>query len=111
MVGIDEYPGKKLDHAVDDAHAIKTLLEEKGACVWYNENCTIYDLWHLIYSFLYSLRKDDVALVYFAGHAVEANHILRLEALPRRGQKHKRDYFLSLERLRLRCAKHIRDLC
>ena len=98
---------------MNDARAVKDLLEERGVRVWYFENCSIYELRYAMYGFLHSLQKDDVALVYFAGHAVDSGGTLRLEALPPpRGPRNRqmRDNLLSLQHLTSRFAKHRRGL-
>ena len=71
----------KLRNAVNDARAIKELLEKEGVIVFYAENCTITELNTIVQWYLSSLKPGEVTLVFFAGHGVEYANANRLIAI------------------------------
>ena len=82
VVGIDKYRHHSpLQNAVRDARAVGSKLESKGATVVYAINCTISELNAKIEEYLESLREDDVAMLYFAGHGCEYGNALRMFAI------------------------------
>ena len=110
MVGIKEYDDYPISpHAVNDAAAVKNLLEAKGARVFYAENCSQKMLQFTAEQFLSSLQKDDVALLYFAGHILEmTDATIRLAAssLPKQLNRIENSLklHLLLHRLSLMCS-------
>ena len=71
----------KLENAVNDARAIKELLEKEGVIVFYAEDCTITELTEIVQRYLSSLKPGEVTLVFFAGHGVEYANANRLIAI------------------------------
>ena len=94
----------KLRNAVNDARAIKKLLEKEGVIVFYAENCTITELKEIVQRYLSSLKPGEVTLVFFAGHGVEFANANRLLAISESDvTDYKRDS-LNLLLLLLRCV-------
>ena len=94
----------KLKNAVNDARAIKKLLEKEGVIVFYAENCTITQLKEIVQLYLSSLKGVEVTFVFFAGHGVEYANANRLVAISESNViDYKRDS-LNLLSLLLRCV-------
>ena len=79
MIGINDYVYcEKLHNAVNDAWAMKNVLEEAGVEVFYETNCDKETFNLCKEDFLDSLNKGDAAIVFFAGHGCEYNNVNRL---------------------------------
>ena len=82
VVGINDYKPESglvtLNNAVPDARAIKKMLQDKGADVFYGENLTIDEYQKLEAEYLNALQKGDVGIIFFAGHAFTYNNAIRL---------------------------------
>ena len=80
VVGNDAYTEQSvLRNAVNDARAVASALGEVGFAVTRVENANRARLTSALSSFAGSLRGDDVALFYFAGHGVQvdgANYLM-----------------------------------
>ena len=76
VVGNDDYEGvSRLENAVNDARAVSAALEDVGFAVERVENATQEALQRALAAFAGSLRGDDVALFYFAGHGMEVDSV------------------------------------
>ena len=74
VVGNDAYQAQgALANAVNDARAVANALTEVGFSVTKLEDTTRSQLTDALGDFARSLRDDDVALFYFAGHGVQVN--------------------------------------
>ena len=72
VVGSDVYASEaSLRNAVNDARAVRAALEAVGFSVKIVENATRRDLTSALGDFAASLRSDDVALFFFAGHGIQ----------------------------------------
>ena len=58
-----------LKNSVPDARAIKKMLRDKGAEVFYGENLTIDEYNALEEQYLDALQKGDIGIMFYAGHA------------------------------------------
>ena len=76
VVGNDAYRAQSaLRNAVNDARAVTSALGEVGFSVTRVENADRARLTSALSSFAGSLRADDVALFYFAGHGVQVDGV------------------------------------
>ena len=76
VVGNDDYEGvSRLENAVNDARSVSAALEDVGFAVERVENATQEALQRALAAFAGSLRGDDVALFYFAGHGMEVDSV------------------------------------
>ena len=74
VVGNDAYRGQSaLRNAVNDASAVASALDEVGFAVTRVENANRARLTSALSPFAGSLRADDVARFYFAGHGVQVD--------------------------------------
>ena len=74
VVGNDAYTDQSvLRNAVNDARAVASALGEVGFAVTRVENADRARLTSALSDFAGSLRDDDVALFYFAGHGVQVD--------------------------------------
>ena len=89
VVGNDAYTGQsQLYNAVNDARAVAAALGEEsvGFSVTTLEDATRAELTSALASFTRSLREDDVALFYFAGHGVQVDGVNYLLPVDHAGQ-------------------------
>ena len=70
---------------MNDAKAMKALLESKGVQVFHVYDCNITELQTVVDNFVNSLQQGDAALLFFACHGVEFNNAIRLVAIPQSG--------------------------
>ena len=76
VVGNDDYAGvSPLENAVNDARAVASALEDVGFAVERLENTKKEALETALAAFAGSLRGNDVALFYFAGHGMEVDSV------------------------------------
>ena len=76
VVGNDAYRAQSaLRNAVNDARAVAAALDEVGFAVTRVENANRARLTSALSQFAGSLRGDDVALFYFAGHGVQVDGV------------------------------------
>jgi hypothetical protein len=83
IVGNNAYPGSELRNAVNDARDMAAALKEAGFEVLLRENATRDVLFQAIREFGAKLRDGDVALFYFAGHAIQLrdrNYLIPVDA-------------------------------
>ena len=89
VVGNNAYSGQsELYNAVNDARAVASALSEEsvGFAVTKLEDATRAELTSALSAFARSLREDDVALFYFAGHGVQVDGINYLMPVDHEGQ-------------------------
>ena len=89
VVGNNAYTGQsQLYNAVNDARAVASALggEGVGFSVTTLEDATRAELTSALASFTGSLREDDVALFYFAGHGVQVDGVNYLLPVDHAGQ-------------------------
>jgi hypothetical protein len=66
----------KLKNPINDARAIKDILEKKGFSIIYLENASQVEMESAIEKFSYRLKNGKgVGLFYYAGHGIEVNGI------------------------------------
>ena len=77
VVGMNDYKPEsglnKLSNGVPDARAIKNMLRDQGAEVFYGENLTMDEYNALEEKYLDALHKGDIGIIYLAGHAFTFN--------------------------------------
>jgi uncharacterized caspase-like protein len=73
VIGNKDYPHKPLINPINDARDIKATLEQIGFRVIYRENATLADMDSAVRSFVSSLNKNSVAVVYYSGHGAQAD--------------------------------------
>ena len=87
IVGISKYPDSPLDNAVNDAEILKAILQKKGVIIIFIKNCSVQEFEAKQTQYLKLLKKGDLALFFFAGHACVVNNCPRLLTIPKRGTK------------------------
>jgi len=85
IIGNSNYRGilSKLKNPVNDARAIKRLLEQRNFNVIYIENATKREMKDKLHNFYTKIQKGGVGLLYFAGHGIEVesqNYIIPIDA-------------------------------
>jgi uncharacterized caspase-like protein len=75
VIGNKDYPHKPLVNPVNDARDIKTTLEQIGFRVIYRENANLAEMDSAVRSFVSSLNKNSVAVVYYSGHGAQADGV------------------------------------
>ena len=73
------YP--RLKNPINDAMAIRDVLKNQNAEVYYAEDCEIDEFEETFGLFLAAVRPRDAVFLYFAGHAVMLKNDLRLMAI------------------------------
>ena len=73
VIGNKDYPRKPLINPINDARDIKATLEQLGFTVIYRENANLAEMDSAVRSFVSSLNKDSVAVVYYSGHGAQAD--------------------------------------
>ena len=89
VVGNNAYSRQsELYNAVNDARAVASALSEEsvGFAVTKLEDATRAELTSALSEFARSLREDDVALFYFAGHGVQVDGVNYLMPVDHEGQ-------------------------
>ena len=82
VVGIADYKlYPKLKNPINDAMAIRDVLKNQNAEVYYAEDCGIDEFEETFGLFVAAVRPGDAAFLFFAGHAVMLNNYLRLMAI------------------------------
>jgi tetratricopeptide (TPR) repeat protein len=71
VIGNDAYPQAPLVNAVNDAAAIGKAMEARGFDVTLRTNVSLRDLADSIATFVASVRRDDVVLLYYSGHGIQ----------------------------------------
>ena len=85
VVGNNSYQGgwAILRNPINDAKAIKEILEERGFNVIYTENATKRELRISLETFYKEIENGGVGLFYFAGHGIELdgkNYLIPIDA-------------------------------
>jgi uncharacterized caspase-like protein len=85
VIGNNEYQGvlSKLNNPINDAKAIKNILEARGFEVIYLEDTTKKYMKKSIKKFSRKIRNGGVGLFYFSGHGIEVegeNYIIPIDA-------------------------------
>ena len=83
VVGMGNYkkPFDKLTKPAKDAKAIRDVLKDQNAEVYFANDCDIDEFWELFGLFLAAVRPGDAAFLFYAGHAVMLKNSLRLMAV------------------------------
>jgi len=73
IIGNDAYADAPLRNAVNDARSIDKALSEieHKFETWVVENATLKQLQRAVALFVDSLKENDVALIYYAGHGIQ----------------------------------------
>ena len=85
VIGNNNYQGvlSKLKNPVNDASAIKGILQNRGFRVIYIENATKREMRTKLNDFYKEISRGGVGLLYFAGHGIEVegkNYIIPTDA-------------------------------
>ena len=87
MIGNSKYKHHTpLDHAVNDARAVKVALQARGVHVFYVEDCDIEECNAIMDAFVSFVGAKDAAFVFFAGHACEYRNANRLLMICKSGR-------------------------
>ena len=81
VVGNAGYKLHPLQNPITDAMAIRDVLKNQNAEVYYAEDCGIDEFEETFGLFVAAVRPGDAAFLFFAGHAVMLNNYLRLMAI------------------------------
>ena len=74
VIGNSDYlTFSQLKNPINDAKAMKKMLEQKDFTVYYKENATQKEFIKLIKQFSVRLSRGGVGLFYFAGHGIQVN--------------------------------------
>jgi len=85
VIGNNDYRGvlSKLSNPINDAKAIKNILEQRGFKVFYSEDVTKRSMRSKLNSFYSALKKGGVGMFYFSGHGIEVdgqNYLIPVDA-------------------------------
>ena len=85
VIGNNDYQGvlSKLSNPVNDARAIKGMLEQRGFRVIYSENGTKRGMKKSLDEFYTSISQGGVGMFYFSGHGIEVdgqNYLIPVDA-------------------------------
>ena len=85
VVGNNDYRGRlsKLNNPINDARAIKELLEERGFEVIYVEDSSKKSMKENLSKFYSQIQKGGVGMFYFSGHGIEVegqNYLIPTDA-------------------------------
>jgi hypothetical protein len=83
VIGNNAYPSSELLSAVNDARDVAATLRSSGYDVLLRENVTREALFQAIREFGNKLRDGDVAVFYYAGHAIQVrdrNYLIPVDA-------------------------------
>ncbi|MCL4744797.1 MAG: caspase family protein [Burkholderiaceae bacterium] len=83
VIGNNDYPGAPLRNAVNDARDLSAALRQQGFDVLLSENATRAGMFQAIREFGSRLREGDVALFFYAGHAIQLrdrNYLIPVDA-------------------------------
>ncbi len=77
VIGNNNYSGmlSKLHNPVNDALAMKNVLEQKGFKVIYGENSTKKEMNKKLEMFYSTIKEGGIGMFYFAGHGIEVEGI------------------------------------
>ncbi|MCB1691235.1 MAG: caspase family protein [Pseudomonadales bacterium] len=73
VIGNADYPGAPLENPVRDAKAMSTKLRSLGFHVVEVENASLKNMQHGLVDFLQEIDQGATALVFYAGHGIQAN--------------------------------------
>ena len=107
VIGINEYHGQPLKHAVADAKAVCQKLRSKGVHVIPAYDCDYDELKEKEAEFLRLLGSGYVGIIYFAGHGVEYNNMNRLIPKTVTAKMHFKNDTLCAQKLLMRYAKSL----
>ena len=85
VIGNNAYQGvlSKLNNPINDAQAIKEILENRGFQVIYAEDTTKRSIVNNLDKFYTALKKGGVGMFYFSGHGIEVdgqNYLIPVDA-------------------------------
>ena len=72
IIGINDYPSDALNYCVNDANDLRTTLESIDFLVSLVLNCNLSELYSAIETFANTSQRDDLVLLYFAGHGKQS---------------------------------------
>lgn len=71
VIGNDTYSIRPLQNAVNDARAMEKALQGAGFKVIKRENATKAAMEEAVSEFLFNIGPNDIALIFYAGHAIQ----------------------------------------
>jgi len=85
IIGNSNYTGvlSKLQNPINDARAMKKILEQRNFNIIYMENATKREMKESLNNFYTKITEGGVGLLYFAGHGIEVdsqNYIIPIDA-------------------------------
>ncbi len=83
VIGNNDYPGAPLRSAVNDARDLAAALRQRGFEVLLSENVSREAMFQAIRDFGARLREGDIALFFYAGHAIQLrdrNYLIPVDA-------------------------------
>jgi uncharacterized caspase-like protein len=85
VIGNNNYRGvlSKLSNPINDARAIKSILEQRGFKVFYSQDVTKRSMADSLSSFYRTLSRGGVGMFYFSGHGIEVdgqNYLIPVDA-------------------------------
>ena len=83
VIGNNDYPGAPLRSAVNDARDLAAALRQRGFEVLLSENVSREAMFQAIRDFGSRLREGDIALFFYAGHAIQLrdrNYLIPVDA-------------------------------
>lgn len=75
VIGNNAYKERALRNAVNDARAVKAVLENLGFAVEKKENTSLLEMEEAIRKFASSIGSGDVALFFFSGHGLQIDGV------------------------------------
>ena len=114
VIGNSNYQGvlPKLNNPINDAKAIKKILEERGFKVIYREDTTKEELRKVLKIFYSRLKRGVIGLLYFSGHGIEVdnkNYLIPINANLKE-KEDAEDESISLNRILNRIQKRDNSL-
>ena len=107
VIGINDYHGQPLEHAVADAKAVCKKLRSKGVHVIEAYNCDYDELKQKEARYLGMLGSGYVGIIYFAGHYLEYNNMNLLIPKTVTEKIHFQNDTLCAQKLLMRYAKSL----
>lgn len=85
IIGNNDYQGRlsKLHNPINDAQALKVILEQRGFDVIYSEDGSKKSMKQNLNKFYSKIEKGGVGMLYFSGHGIEVdgqNYLIPIDA-------------------------------
>jgi uncharacterized caspase-like protein len=124
IIGINEYPRDSLQYCINDATDLKEALQRIKFDVTAGINCNRNEFYHIVDTFVGTIKRNDLVLFYFAGHGKQMgdqNYLLPSDYnYDYRG--HERDYIANhainvqyitqkIDHIKCRVTIYIFDCC